>query len=131
MEVAGLTLAQIAPGTVAGIVIAFGVGMIAGWAMRSRASSTADPSVEGAAPVTADDAQTETPDSEDAAVFSETISALEAEVKKARDMLDEDAEENAGFAELIGNLDDAVKRANGRLKVITKSVQRGATSDDD
>ena len=51
------------------------------------------------------------------------LSALERELKKARQMLDDDALENEAFAELLTGLDEAVKRANGRLKIILKSIK--------
>lgn len=55
---------------------------------------------------------------------AERLAALEAELKTIQSLLQEDDAESEAFAEHLGELDDAVKRANGRLKLILKSVKR-------
>ncbi|WDI31735.1 hypothetical protein PUV54_00845 [Hyphococcus flavus] len=52
------------------------------------------------------------------------ISALQLEIDKAKQLLQADAEETRENEETLRQLDEAIKRANGRLKLIMKSVDR-------
>jgi len=52
------------------------------------------------------------------------LGALQAELEKAKTLLADSEQENAALTDLLSNIDDAVKRANGRLKLILKSVKR-------
>jgi len=55
---------------------------------------------------------------------SDKLAALAAEITKAKTMLEEnEADQKANF-DLLQDLDEAVKRANGRLKLILKSINR-------
>lgn len=115
--------------------VAYFLGLFTGWLIWSGARAGAPAEDEAVSEATgAGDAETK-PEADNAAPsenkskkskepISIKISALESEIKKAREMLAEDAEETAAFTDLISNLDEAVKRANGRLKLIIKSVKR-------
>lgn len=52
------------------------------------------------------------------------LEALEAEIKHAKQLLAENADEQKILSDIIGTVDDAVKRANGRLKIVLKSIKR-------
>lgn len=54
----------------------------------------------------------------------DALSALQSEIKAAKELLEAEAEEDALNEETLKNLDDAVKRANGRLKLIAKAINR-------
>ncbi|WP_425409462.1 hypothetical protein [Hyphococcus sp.] len=55
----------------------------------------------------------------------DVLSALQSEIRAAKEMLEAEHEEDAANEEALKNLDEAVKRANGRLKLITKAIKRG------
>ena len=60
----------------------------------------------------------------DTGTESDKLAALAAEITKAKTMLEEnEADQKANF-DLLQDLDEAVKRANGRLKLILKSINR-------
>lgn len=60
----------------------------------------------------------------DTGAESDKLAALAAEITKAKTMLEEnEADQKANF-DLLQDLDEAVKRANGRLKLILKSINR-------
>ncbi len=62
--------------------------------------------------------------SSDTAPDGDKLAALAAEITKAKAMLEEnEADQKANF-DLLQDLDEAVKRANGRLKLILKSINR-------
>lgn len=52
------------------------------------------------------------------------LTALAAELKAAKDLLEAEESEAGEVAETLKNLDDAIKRANGRLKLISKAVKQ-------
>lgn len=52
------------------------------------------------------------------------IDALVQELKKARTALQDNDDINASMADAITELEDTVKRANGRLKLIEKSIKK-------
>lgn len=52
------------------------------------------------------------------------LSALTAELKAARELLEAEESDAVDTAETLKNLDEAIKRANGRLKLIMKAVKR-------
>lgn len=52
------------------------------------------------------------------------LQALELELRKAREALEAAEYTDAGLAEEIKALDDAVNRANGRLKIVARSVRK-------
>lgn len=54
----------------------------------------------------------------------EKLDALAAEIEKAKSLIEEHEEESNSRRDLLGELDDTVKRANGRLKLILKSIKR-------
>lgn len=54
----------------------------------------------------------------------ESVATIEAELAKARELLAADAESDSELADEIENIDQAVKRANGRLKLLLKSVDQ-------
>lgn len=54
----------------------------------------------------------------------EKLDALTAEIEKAKSLLEDHEEESVSSRELLGELDDTVKRANGRLKLLLKSIKR-------
>jgi len=55
---------------------------------------------------------------------SEKLDALAAEIEKAKSMLEEQEADREASEEILDELDGAVKRANGRLKLILKSIKR-------
>jgi|GEM_PF-4737983 len=71
--------------------------------------------------------QADTP--QGAAIPEQTLSALEAEINKAKAMLEAETEERAELAAAVASLEEALKRANGRLKLILKSVKRAKSGD--
>jgi len=126
--------------------VAYFLGLITGWLIwsggKARAGRADEAAVNGSLDEAADGLAKEkrepVVESASAAIEEKNgdkepvamkIGALESEIKKAREMIAEDAEENAAFAELLSNLDEAVKRANGRLKLIIKSVKRAKIDD--
>ncbi len=54
----------------------------------------------------------------------EKLDALAAEIEKAKSLLEDYEDESTSSRELLDELDDTVKRANGRLKLILKSIKR-------
>jgi hypothetical protein len=52
------------------------------------------------------------------------LDALEKEISAARALLDEDDGEAAAFTEALSSLDASIKRANGRLKLLARSVRK-------
>ena len=54
----------------------------------------------------------------------DALTALQAEINAAKEMLQAEEQEDSANDEALRNLDDAVKRANGRLKLIMKSIKR-------
>lgn len=54
------------------------------------------------------------------------LAAIEEEIRKARNLLEEGDEETKFIAEEIDTLDQAIKRANGRLKLILRAIERAA-----
>lgn len=62
--------------------------------------------------------------SEGARTPEEKLAALADEISRAKELLEEnEADQKANF-DLLQDLDEAVKRANGRLKLILKSINR-------
>lgn len=60
---------------------------------------------------------------------SSKLNALEAEIKQAKSILKADAEEHAAITDILTSLDEAVKRANGRLKLVVKSMKNGGNDE--
>ncbi len=54
----------------------------------------------------------------------DSLSALAAELKAAKELLEAEEAEAGEVAETLKNLDEAIKRANGRLKLLTKAVKQ-------
>lgn len=54
----------------------------------------------------------------------DALSALQSEINVIKELLEQDAAEEAETDEALKRLDEAVKRANGRLKLITKAINR-------
>jgi hypothetical protein len=52
------------------------------------------------------------------------LQALELELRKAREALEAAEDADTGLAEEISALDEAVNRANGRLKIVARSVRK-------
>lgn len=110
--------------------IAYLAGVVTGWLIwrvvssggnDGRADHRGDLKVNGA-----DDAKSGGDGGrKDNAPASRKLSALETEIREAKAILEADAEEHAALAEILTGLDEAVKRANGRLKLILKSVKSG------
>ena len=71
--------------------------------------------------------QADTP--EGAVIPEQKLSALEAEINKAKALLEAETEERAELAAAVASLEEALKRANGRLKLILKSVKRAKSGD--
>ncbi len=65
----------------------------------------------------------------DAVSASLKLEALAAEIKNAKVMLHAETEEREELAAAVASLEDALKRANGRLKLILKSVKRAKTEE--
>jgi len=54
----------------------------------------------------------------------DSLSALAAELKAAKELLEAEEADSSDVADTLKNLDDAIKRANGRLKLLTKAVKQ-------
>ena len=52
------------------------------------------------------------------------LGALESELRRARELLDETDADNSDNVERLNDLDTALKRANGRLKLILNAVKK-------
>ncbi len=52
------------------------------------------------------------------------LTAIAAELKAARELLEAEEAEASEVTESLKSLDEAIKRANGRLKLITKAVKQ-------
>lgn len=89
---------------------AYVLGLLTGWAIWGAAKA-ADRHVEG------DLNRESSPENGDA------LGALEAELEKARALLDDQAEDQKTVLDVVARLEEAIKRANGRLKLIVKSVK--------
>jgi len=134
-------------------VVTYFLGMLTGWLIWSgRLSSEHKPGDENANAYRGTnayhgdeldggtkDANTDEPSAGEAPAIEKRINgkepvsmklgALESELNKARKLLADADEDNAVFSELLGGLDEAVKRANGRLKLIMKSIKRAKIND--
>lgn len=112
--------------------IGYFVGFLTAWMLFGGSSGKKAPRAMADAPQAAadrspvqsgqkqDQQKTENPGE----ITSMKLGALEAELRSAKTMLDENAKENEAFSEILDSLDAAVKRANQRLKVVSKSVSR-------
>ncbi len=54
----------------------------------------------------------------------DSISALAAELKAAKELLEAEEADAGQVTDTLKNLDEAIKRANGRLKLLTKAVKQ-------
>lgn len=54
----------------------------------------------------------------------DNLSALAAELKAAKELLEAEEADADQVADTLKNLDEAIKRANGRLKLLTKAVKQ-------
>ncbi len=108
-------------------VIAFLLGLLAAWAARRMT----DPKPDAPGGDLGSEPEERVPGAalESDAAASAKLSALEAEIRKARSILNADAEERAEMAEILAGIDEAVKRANGRLKLILKSLKNDRNDD--
>lgn len=59
-----------------------------------------------------------------ASADGDKLAALADEIAKAKSMLEENETDQKVNFDLLQDLDEAVKRANGRLKLILKSINR-------
>lgn len=103
-------------------------GLLCGWAIRRGARANAEKADAGG-DLRRDDAEameTASESGEDVPA-SAKLSALEAEIRQARSILEADAEEHDAMSEILRGIDEAVKRANGRLKHVLKSVKNNKT----
>lgn len=111
--------------------VAYLLGAVSGWlfwrAVRSGAEDRDDGDLTIELP---EEAEAVPGDKEkNGAPASAKLSALEKEIKQAKSILETDAEEHAAMADILSGLDEAVKRANGRLKLILKSIKNGRNGD--
>ncbi len=96
-------------------LFAFFFGVLTGWLLSRRAAngdSAARP------PVDADASGGKAP-----AGAPEQLDALEAVLKEAKLQLQQQDGDAASAEEALAELDDAIKRANGRLKLIMKTLR--------
>ena len=63
------------------------------------------------------------------ATAEDKLALIAAEILKARSEMDLADETDAAMGADLDDLDQAIKRANGRLKLILKSVERGQDSE--
>jgi type VI protein secretion system component VasK len=102
-------------------LLAIGVyflGLLTGWIIWKRRNADQD------AGTAAGEDSTHKPEMQLQNEQQEKLAALAAEIENAQKMLKESEEESGAYRDLLKNLDDAVKRANGRLKLIVKSIKR-------
>jgi hypothetical protein len=95
------------------LAIAFLVGFACGWliwGLRNVDGADAEGAAAGPSAVEADDRK--------------EIVVLRAELEAARALLDEGEGQQDDVARQLSSLDEALKRANGRLKILLRSVKR-------
>jgi hypothetical protein len=95
------------------LAVAFLVGLGCGfliWGLRSGDSEFAGTEAIASAPVEGDERK--------------EIVILRAELEAARALLDEGDDQQEEVGRQLSALDEALKRANGRLKVLLRSVKR-------
>ncbi len=59
----------------------------------------------------------------------EKLAAFEKELENAKAMLEAEAEDREDLDSALSALDDAIKRANGRLKLVMKSMKSDSSND--
>lgn len=91
--------------------IAFFVGLLTGWLMSDRQSKV------------------ETGNGDAGEPLPDKLAALEAELKTAKALLEDKDADDEATAETLSGLDEAIKRANGRLKLIMKSIKKAKKAD--
>ena len=101
----------------------FGFGLLVGWLIWAREIFKAQ--AEDDAPATGDLHAGAAKDIDP----SDKLGLLEAELKEARALLEETESESEAFASLISGVEEAVKRANGRMKLLLKSIKRAKKDD--
>lgn len=113
------------------VVVAYGLGLLTGWVIwRLAKQSAADAGVAGARIASVLSAIGPKANKEDFAANGKhdapddlKLAALDAEIKEAKAVLEADESELGALHERLTEIDAAVKRANGRLKLVVKSVQ--------
>jgi hypothetical protein len=112
--------------------VAFVVGLFLGWVIwgvsgdPKKSYVSAVDEVGGATHVSAP--QLETP-GDDVSSTDPNVASIEAEIGKARALLANSLEADADLTAELDNVDQAVKRANGRLKLILRSVDKAKDAD--
>lgn len=95
------------------LAIAFIVGLACGWLIWGFQSATSD---DATAPA-AEPAQ-------DGGDERKEIVVLRAELEAARALLDDEVDQQEDIGRQLSALDEALKRANGRLKILLRTVKR-------
>lgn len=103
-------------------IAAFALGLFAGWLVWARGVFNKDETP------TSTSGDLHAADQEEADP-NDKLAVLDAELKKVRSLLAETESESEAFAELLSGVDEAVKRANGRMKVLLKSIKRSKKND--
>lgn len=106
------------------VAVAYLLGLLTGYVLWNAGRSTDDGDDEIIYDVEDDDFEGPIVEYDADAPPSTKLEALEAEIKNAKQLLSENSEEQKTLSEIIGTVDDAVKRANGRLKIVLKSIKR-------
>lgn len=106
------------------MLVGFGLGLVT-QSLITRKSQDEASDGDAFAAETSETLVTETPVIE-LAPGEDGFAALEVELKKARKLISSDAQDIQETKEALKTLDEAIKRANGRLKLLTKAVRRGA-----
>jgi predicted nucleic acid-binding Zn-ribbon protein len=105
---------------------AYLLGLLTGWfAWRARRSDQKNQQA-GETAMTPDQQTKLVPDAVSA---STKLEALAEEIKNAKVMLHAESEEREELAAAVASLEEALKRANGRLKLILKSVKRAKSGE--
>lgn len=100
--------------------IAFFLGLITGW-LLSKGRKTGEETENGHAGAIGGPASGAPP--------SMKLGALEAEIKNIKTLLEAKEVDDELTAETLSSLDEAIKRANGRLKLIVKTVKKAKTAE--
>jgi hypothetical protein len=90
-------------------LVGFGCGYLI-WGLRSGDAEIAETEAKADAPLEGDERK--------------EIVVLRAELEAARALLDEGDDQKDEVGRQLSALDEALKRANGRLKVLLRSVKR-------
>jgi hypothetical protein len=105
---------------------AYLLGLLTGWFAWCARRSDQNNQQPGETAMTPDQQTKFVPDAVSA---SAKLEALAAEIKNAKVMLHAESEEREELAAAVASLEAALKRANGRLKLILKSVKRAKSGE--